>query len=410
MHVILSVLGTDGDVFPFVGVGLKLRDHGHRITLVAGEPYRGLAERHGLAFEPLITAEESAAWLGHPDFWHPIKTVPLSARWGVRLIDRQYQLLARLAAGSPSVLVAQPAIFAASLVHEKHSVPLVHLLLQPGLIPSVEAPPVMPAFPLPGWAPRPVARLFWRSIDLVGDLLVGRHLNRIRGALGLKPVKRIFQEWWARLVLGLFPSWYGPPQSDWPAQIQLLGFPSFEGGVAGELSDDLAAFCAAGPAPIAFTLGTGMSHGAREFRAALEACALLGARGIFLTRHPAQLPEPLPPFARSCSFAPFTRLFPRCAAVFHHGGVGTTARALAAGTPQLILPLAFDQMDNAARVRRLGAGQDLRSRSARPAEIARALVQITSPATQARCREIAGRFDGKDVLAEAAQRVEEAVR
>jgi UDP:flavonoid glycosyltransferase YjiC (YdhE family) len=103
-------------------------------------------------------------------------------------------------------------------------------------------------------------------------------------------------------------------------------------------------------------------------------------------------------------------LFPRCAAVFHHGGVGTTARALAAGTPQLILPLAFDQMDNAARVRRLGAGQDLRSRSARPAEIARALVQITSPATQARCREIAGRFDGKDVLAEAAQRVEEAVR
>jgi len=77
-----------------------------------------------------------------------------------------------------------------------------------------------------------------------------------------------------------------------------------------------------------------------------------GGRGRFLTRYPHQLPAPLPPFVRKCAFAPFTELFPLCAALMHHGGIGTTARALAAGTPQLILPLAYDQPDNAARVKR----------------------------------------------------------
>ena len=77
-------------------------------------------------------------------------------------------------------------------------------------------------------------------------------------------------------------------------------------------------------------------------------------------QYPKQLPAPLPSFARHCEFAPFRLLFPYCAAVLHHGGVGTTTKAVAAGTPQLILPVAFDLVDNAKRVKQLGVGDWLK--------------------------------------------------
>src|SRR5436305_6257835 len=99
-----------------------------------------------------------------------------------------------------------------------------------------------------------------------------------------------------------------------------------------------------------------MAHGAAFFRAAVRACEGTGARGLLLTRYPGRLPARLPPSVRHVPFAPFRRLLPLCRAVVHHGGVGTTAAALAAGTPQLVLPLAWDQPDNAAPVRRLGCG------------------------------------------------------
>ena len=412
MRIILASLGTDGDIFPYVGVGAQLKARGHQIMLIAGEPYRSLAATHGFAFEPLITAEETRQWLGHPDFWHPLKTAPLCAKWGARLIERQYALLARHAAGPDAVLVSQPAVFAATLVHEKFGTPLVQLLLQPGLIPSVIAPPVMPAFALPEWAPRAAFRLFWRGLDAVGDALVGRTLNRIRASLGLKPIRRLFRNWWApQLVLGMFPAWYGPPQEDWPPQLRLLGFPLFDGGIAADLPVAVRDFCRSGPPPVAFTWGTGMQHGAALFRAALEACAMRGARGIFLTKYRDQLPDPLPAFVLQCDFAPFEHLFPLCAAVLHHGGVGTTARALAAATPQLIVPLAFDQMDNAARVRRLGAGTSLSSKQASAARIADALGRLSGEGTRTRCRALAGRFAdrfaGAEPLEAAARCVEE---
>src|SRR6202012_1799180 len=62
------------------------------------------------------------------------------------------------------------------------------------------------------------------------------------------------------------------------------------------------------------------------------------------------------PGRRCRAYVPLRALLPRCAALVHHGGIGTTAEALRAGVPQVIVPLAFDQFDNAARVRALGAG------------------------------------------------------
>jgi UDP:flavonoid glycosyltransferase YjiC (YdhE family) len=159
------------------------------------------------------------------------------------------------------------------------------------------------------------------------------------------------------------------------------------------LAPALADFCRDGPPPIAITFGTEMWHSAAAFRAALEACQILGQRALVLTKHSDQLPNPLPPFARHCAFAPFRHLFPHCAAVVHHGGIGTTAKALAAGIPQLILPFAFDQVDNATRVKRLGVGDWLKQKQRNGPSIAKALANLMNPDVQARCRALAARFD-----------------
>jgi len=406
MRVILASVGTDGDVFPYVGLGAELRSRGHQVILAASAHYESLARVHGFSFHALVSAEENNELFGDPDFWNPVKTAPLMARWSVRFIQRQYYLLSKLIVGD-TTLVASPGVFAAGLVHEKHGIPLVNLILQPWMIPSSIAPPIMPGFMFLRHAPRPVWRTFWRALDVVGDILVGRSLNHVRASLGLNPWRRIFKQWLSpQLVLGLFPEWYGQPQADWPPQMRLTGFPMFDGGQGDDLPPQLLEFCRAGTPPVAFTFGTGMTRPAELFRGALEACALLGVRGIFLTKYRDQLPDPLPSSILHCPFAPFQKLFPECAAVMHHGGIGTVAKAMAAGTPQLISPLCFDQTDNGVRTRKLGVGDWLNSRPANGREITDGLTKLMSPETRSRCRVISGRFKNINGLELAAQCIE----
>ena len=112
--------------------------------------------------------------------------------------------------------------------------------------------------------------------------------------------------------------------------------------------------------------------------------------------------------SRAAASAPFSQLLPRCAALVHHGGVGTTAQALAAGIPQLVMPMAHDQYDNGARVARLGAGATIARRGYRAKRVAekrRPLVEDKAVASA--CRQIASRFVGVDALGETCELLEQ---
>jgi rhamnosyltransferase subunit B len=407
LHVVLATIGTDGDVFPSVGLGIRLRAREHKVTLAAPEPYRVLAEEVGLEIAPLATAEEMARMIEDPNLWHPLRSGRMMARWGGGLIPRHYRILTDLLKPADSVLVANPGVLAARLVQEKLGCPTATLLLQPGVIPSSVAPPEMPAgLTLPRRMPRPVGKLYWAAVDAVAYLLVARALNRFRATIGLGPVRALFR-WWLSpdLVIGLFPKWYAPPPTDWPAQLRLAGFGRYDGDRGGPLDAELRSFCLAGRPPVVFTLGTGMMHAAEFFRAAVAACDLLGVRGLLFTKYPQQLPERLPSEIRHCRFAPFRQLLPLCAAIVHHGGIGTTAAALTAGVPQLILPLAWDQPDNAMRVQRLKVGDRLKPRHRTARHLARALGRLMTAKIRDRCAAVAERVDG-DGLELAARWVE----
>ena len=415
MHAILVSLGTDGDVLPFIGLGVALRARGHRVTVVAAGQYADLVASHWLEFRELVSAEKMRTLLGTPDFWHPIKTARHTANWSRDMIGPQYRLLTELSASDDSVLITNPSILAAGLVHEKIGRPLITVILQPWMIPSAAAPPIMPIPGLPLSAPRFLHAIFFQMIEFAADLLVGREFNRVRESLDLKPVRRILHYWFSKeLVLGMFPDWFGPPQPDWPPQIKLTGFPRFDATVNRSLPPGLHEFLSNPKPTIVFTFGSGMMHGSQLFEAACRICAKLNAQGLFINRF--QTPS-LPSHMFHATFIPFSEVFPRCTAIVHHGGIGTTAECFAAGKPQLILPLGFDQLDNGIRVKNLGAGLHTASKHNLVAqtqplgardidEITAALSRLLQPEFQTSTAAFAERVRAQNGLESAADAVE----
>jgi rhamnosyltransferase subunit B len=411
-HAIIPTIGTDGDVYPFVGLGTELLKRGYRVTIATHEHFAACAQAAGLGFVPLVSDMETNALVQQRDFWHHLKGPVVISRWGAKLMPRQYEVLSKLALGNGTFIVASPGVVAARIIQERSGIPLFSVILQPWMIPSIYAPPVMMGgLTLPRWAPKAAGKLYIRLLHEVGGFLVGEEVKRLRRSLGLRAIRRFFDWWYSPdLVLGMFPEWFGQPQADWPKQLQLAGFPLNESGPDAGISQRTLAFCRQGERPVAFTFGTGMMHAGELFRLGIAACKAVGARGIILTKYRNQLPQDLPSFMHHSSFEPFQKLFPRCAAVVHHGGVGTVARALAAGTPQLILPFAFDQLDNAVRVKRLGAGGYCDRRKQSVATLAQALDEAVKNRIVTGAKSAKRRFRDSSGLERAIDLIEERLK
>jgi UDP:flavonoid glycosyltransferase YjiC (YdhE family) len=191
------------------------------------------------------------------------------------------------------------------------------------------------------------------------------------------------------LVLALFSRYFAEPQPDWPPQAVVTGFPFYDRDIGHQdLAPEIERFFAEGPAPLVFTLGSSAVGAAGDFyRQSLAAVERLGCRALFLTGSmPQGLPEVLPPGVIAAQYAPHSAVFPRAAVNVHQGGVGTTAQAMRAGRPMLVVPFAHDQFDNGGRVRRIGAGEMLyrrRYNAGRAARVLRRLMEDESYKTAA---------------------------
>jgi rhamnosyltransferase subunit B len=355
MHVLLHPVGSHGDVHPLVGLGVGLRDRGHRVTLVTAEPFRPLAERCGFAFAPVGTAADYQAAVNDPDLWHRRRSARVifqPDRFARGLRDG-YQQMAERVVPADTVVVATTLGFAGRLANEKLGVPLVTAHLQPSVLWSVADPPFRPL----RWVPPMGRRLLYRAADAaLRWWLFDPVLTQVRADLGLPPVRRVWGCWKDSpdRQLGLFPRWFADAP-DWPATLRLTGFVRYDGGHA-DLPPAVERFLDAGDPPVVVTFGSAMPAGRAPVAAAAEAVRRLGRRLLILAKGAGQAPLPSPDSLHADA-APYSRVFPRAAAVVHHGGIGTTAQVLAAGVPQLVVPLVNDQPDNAARLRRLGVAR-----------------------------------------------------
>jgi UDP:flavonoid glycosyltransferase YjiC (YdhE family) len=191
-----------------------------------------------------------------------------------------------------------------------------------------------------------------------------RPLREFRAELGLPATEAIAQfegQHSPRLNLALFSRVLAAPQPDWPAHTIVCGFPRYDGAPPdASVQAELEAFLASGEPPIVFGLGSSAVMVAGDFwRAAIEAAQRLGQRAILLTGPPPGSLGAVPPTVKAFDYLPYSAVFPRALAIVHSGGIGTLAQALAAGRPQLIVPVAFDQPDNARRAVKLGIARSI---------------------------------------------------
>ena len=418
-HLILVALGSSGDVHPFLGLGRELRRRGHRVTLVAAGWFRDVATRAGLDFVDPLPELDFVASIQDERIWHPLRGTPVILELFVRpLLEPVYRVIERAlatdaAAGRKTVVVASTLAFGARVAQEHLGVPLVSVHLSPVLFRGIDDAPRLPAL-LVHRGPRWFRRMQWNLADrYLIDPFIGRWLNPFRASLGLPPARGLFRDWIHSPLrtLGLFPEWFSTRQPEWPAQVRLTGFPLYcEEGVS-DADEGLVRWLETGTAPILFTPGSANLHGKAFFAAAADACRRLGRRGLLLTRFPEQVPALLPAGVRHVDFVPFRWLVPRSAALVHHGGIGTLSQGLVGGVPQVVMPMGFDQFDNAARIERLGVGASLARSRFRGPDLAAVLgTLLADREVGERCHAVAGRFSGANAIAVAADEVEAAVR
>jgi UDP:flavonoid glycosyltransferase YjiC (YdhE family) len=394
LNILLIPLGSAGDVHPFTGVGVALRQRGHRVTVITNRHFEPLIRRVGLEFVEFGTEEQYLTQIEDPDLWHPLKGFQTVFQKGILPSLRPlYETVVRHYVSGETVVAASTLAFAARAAQDKLGIPLATVHLQPSAFRSEYQPPVYPRMSIPAWFPRAGKRLYYWLLDrLALDPIVAPGLNAFRAELGLPPVRRVLKDWWhsPQRLIGLFPDWFAPPQPDWPPQLRLTGFPLFDEKGVQPVPEEVETFLAEGDPPVVFTPGSAMRHGQPFFQAAVEACRLLGRRGLLLTRFREQLPADLPKNVRHFDFVPFSQVLPRCAALVYHGGIGTASQALAASVPHLVMPMAHDQPDNAARLERLGVARTLKPRSFRARKVAAALeFLLTSKEVAERCRTLA---------------------
>jgi UDP:flavonoid glycosyltransferase YjiC (YdhE family) len=413
LHILIATLGSHGDMHPFLGIAKEMRRRGHDVTLIAPAIFDSLIQSLGFNFVSIGSEEQFNRWADNPDMWKPTKALNVVAAGLAEVTPQYYQAIVQNNQPGKTVLVISTLVFAGLIAREKLGVPTVSVHLQPSIIRSLIEPAYTPPLPVSARMPKWFNRMIFGLADrLLIDPALAPPVNLLRKSLGLPPVSRVYRDWIHSpdRVIGLFPDWFGNPQPDWPEQTVCTGFPLYDQADVTPLEDDLLKFLDSGEPPIAFTPGSAMRQGEEFFAVCIETCKLLGRRGLLISRHDEHLPEKLPPEILHVHYAPFSLLLPRCAAMIHHGGIGSSAQTIAAGIPQLIMPMAFDQPDNALRLKKLGVADYLSMKKFKPKSAAAALDRLLKSSGVAKsAAELKSRVRSQHSLADTAEWIEKAI-
>jgi UDP:flavonoid glycosyltransferase YjiC (YdhE family) len=371
MHdTIVTAPGSLGDVNPLLGIAQQLQAQGRNVLFLAAEPYLPLAERAGLQTKPLTTQHEFHELCHDPNLWHPRRGPKLLFDKALRLsLVRHYDWLEQNCVPGKTLMVSHFLDFSSRVFRDRHpSTRLVSVVLAPATFRSVTHPPQLSGTGLETKLPRWMLRAAFWCADRWVDSMALPHINALRKNKGLAAVSRIMQKWWMSpdAVLAMFPQWYEnihegvQLHEEKPSQVRYVDFPMTDSAtlVTEEVRADFQRVLqiVGDSKPILFAPGSAHHQAKKFLQAAADACRRMNRSGILLSPNTSEQPSSLPANVATAQYLPFSQLLPHVGAVVHHGGIGTTSQCLAAGVPQIVLPMAFDQFDNADRVMRLGCG------------------------------------------------------
>jgi len=352
MRVALAPEGTRGDVQPLLELGAWLREHGHAVRVCAPPDFAETVRARGLEHHPVGRDVREELRRQAPAIVRGGLAMARAAdRFLREALSEQFRDLGEGLRGCDRVIGAGVQLAAPSWA-ERLGLPYRYVVYCPALLPSAEHPP----FVLERQdRSRRINRLAWWALRRGLSLAVKGRVDRERARLGLPPLDDLYRHMCTgRPVLASDPV-LGDPPADAAFPVDRVGCLHPDVGGGGALPPKLEAFLEQGPPPVYVGFGSMTDPDARATtRLVVEAARRAGCR-LVVSRGWAGLGEgPLPEGVLAVGSVDHGALFPRVAAVVHHGGAGTTTTSVRAGVPQVVVPHVLDQFYWAHRAHALG--------------------------------------------------------
>ncbi|MGC4746991.1 glycosyltransferase [Micromonospora sp. DT201] len=398
MRIVIMAVGSRGDVAPYTGLGVRLQEEGHEVTLATHALFEKLVRSRGLGFRvlPLDTQEEMTSRLAASGTTSPLK-VTLAVNKVVADHARPMADAMLAAAREADVVLLTPAGWIGAHVAEGLGLPSMGVYLQP-LTPTREfAPPTVTTRSLGGWGNRKAAT----SLRSMGQKPFRAVVDQLRTELGLPIMKP--DAWLAQVDAARWPICYGyspvvvPQPADWPEWNHTVGYwwPANDPDVKPD--PELVDFIAAGPAPVYIGFGSMPAEDSDALSALiLDALRTSGLRAVVNSGWAGL--RAAGDDVLTLSEVPHDWLFPQMAAVVHHAGAGTAGAGLRAGVPTVPVPFMVDQPFWAQRLERLGVAPGvIPFRKLSASRLAAALTEATgNPEYRRRATDVAGRLAQED--------------
>lgn len=362
MQITIIAGGSRGDVQPYVALGRGLKDAGHRVRLLSSDDFQGLAEEYDLDFFTTGGSSQAVAQRLQ-GLSEQGKTLEVLSQMRKASENQAIQAAERglmACEGSDLLLGGLSGLFSGKALSEKLGIPLLLAYLVPftptSAFPGALTP--VPQTPLTRWLNKPshllAQQIMWQSFRSADNKARTEVLHIARApfwgpfaAVKKQPLPVLYG--YSRHVL--------PHPHDWSDREQVTGYWQLEPSQDWEPPADLLHFLQSGPPPVYIGFGSMSSNKPEEAaEIALQALQRTGQRGVLYAGWGGLKREQLPAHVFMTESIPHTWLFPRMAAVVHHGGVGTTAAGLSAGVPSIVVPFFADQPFWGQRVHNLGVG------------------------------------------------------
>ncbi len=365
-HIVFATTGSLGDLYPFLAVGQKLNEKGHHVVIATTKIYASIVEKAGLTFHHMRPDPEDTA-----SFHAKFMDSHTSAKFVFQnylspAIEKSYSDLL-VATKNADLLISQSLALAAPLVADTTHIPWLSAVFQPMTLFSRYDPPCLPfLFFLPSklsfstrFNGKIMAYAKKYTLPWVKDV------TNLKQNLGIQSDQHPIYEGQlsSQGVLAMFSPLIGQPQSDWPEHTVQTGSALFTQH-DDTLSDDLMRFIGKDEPFLVFTLGSASSNAAGNFYSeSLNAARQIGCRALLLTSGLSALekfPDPLPEWALRVNYAPYGQIFKHATVIIHSGGIATSMTAIQSGQPQIVVPFAHDQIDNAKRLKKLGISRTIK--------------------------------------------------
>ena len=396
MQVLLSSIGTRGDVQPIVALGLELQALGHKARLCVPPNFKEWVESYGLECVPIgpdLKKMTGGTVTGKP----VLPSREQLQQMADMMVRGQFQVIGEAARDCDLILAATALQVATRSVAEAQDIPYVFAAYAPSVLPSSKYPP-----PSHGDAAQKTGGHHSHSLSEEENLQLWKEneasfsrfaaaLNEERAKLGLGPVTGVQRYMFtARPWLAADPALAPAFPLDGMDVVQTGAWMlSDETPLPGEVEN----FLSAGEPPVYLGFGS-MRASDQTAHVLIEAVRALGMRSILSQGWARLTPEDAGDDVLSIGDVNHQALFPRVAAIVHHGGAGTTHAAARAGTPQVIISHSYDQFYWAHRVQELGVGVSGPLRDDLTVEnVAQSLHEVLQPKVKTHAEELAGRIE-----------------